>query len=111
MRWKVATATAAHALRTLTHEGLVHAVPRSGTVVSGARVAAPAARGGELSRERVTAAGLAIADDEGLAALSIRGVAARLGASAMSLYRHVRNKEELIALMTDAALGEERLPA
>ncbi|NVB82431.1 MAG: GntR family transcriptional regulator [Kofleriaceae bacterium] len=110
-RWKVATATAAHALRLLTNEGLVHAKPRSGTVVSGVRPRTSAPGHGELSRERVTAAALEIADAEGLAALSIRGLAARLDTSAMSLYRHVRNKHELITLMTDAALGEEALPA
>jgi len=111
LRWKVATATAAHALRALIDEGLVYAVPRSGTRVAGAPARAAAPRGGELSRERIAAAALAIADDEGLAALSIRGLAARLGVSAMSLYRYVRNKEDLIGLMTDAALGEARLPA
>jgi DNA-binding transcriptional regulator YhcF (GntR family) len=110
-RWKVATATAAHALQVLTNEGLVHAKPRSGTVVSGARPKTSAPGHGELSRERVTAAALEIADAEGLAALSIRTLAARLESSAMSLYRHVRNKHELITLMTDAALGEEPLPA
>ena len=110
-RWGVATATAAHALRVLTTEGLVHARPRSGTVVSGVRPRTNAPAHGELSRERVIAAALEIADAEGLAALSIRGLAARLETSAMSLYRHVRNKHELIALMADAALGEESLPA
>jgi AcrR family transcriptional regulator len=109
-RFKVATATAAHALRTLNDEGLVYTVPRSGTRVAGAS-ARNAPSMGELSRARVTASALAIADEEGIAALSIRGLAARLGVSAMSLYRHVRNKEELIALMTDAALGEEPLPS
>lgn len=110
-RWKVATATAAHALRVLTDEGLLHAKPRSGTVVSGARPKATDSGAGELSRDRVTAVAIQIADEEGLQALSIRGLAARLDSSAMSLYRHVRSKHELITLMTDAALGEEQLPA
>jgi AcrR family transcriptional regulator len=110
-RWKVATATAAHALRALIDEGLVYAVPRSGTRVAGASARNTAPSNGELSRARVIAGALAIADEEGIAALSIRGLAARLGVSAMSLYRHVRNKEELITLMTDAALGEEPLPS
>jgi AcrR family transcriptional regulator len=109
-RWKVATATAAHALRVLIDEGLVHAKPRSGTVVSGAYPQTSASASGDLSRERVTAAALEIADAEGLPALSIRGLAARLDTSAMSLYRYVRSKDELIILMTEAALGEERLP-
>jgi AcrR family transcriptional regulator len=101
-KWKVANATAAHALQALTEEGLVKAVPRSGTVVVG-----PEPRTGELSRERILGAALQIADEEGLAAVSIRGVAAKLGAPVMSLYRHVRGKEQLIALMADVALGEE----
>lgn len=104
-RWKVADATAAHALQSLVHERLLHAVPRSGTFVAGP-IPRPST---ELSRGRVTAAAIAIADQEGLAALSTRGLAAKLGAPVMSLYRHVRNKEELIILMTDAALGEETL--
>ena len=103
--WKVANATAAHALGVLAREGLVEARPRSGTVVSGARPA----DGRALSRDRVIAAALAIADEEGLAALSIRGLAAKLKSPTMSLYRHVRSKTELVALMTDAALGEEAL--
>ncbi len=105
-KWKVANATAAHALRALTAEGLVKAVPRSGTVVVG-----PEPRAGELSRERILGAALRIADQEGLAAVSIRGVAAKLGTPVMSLYRHVGGKEQLIALMADAALGEESAPA
>ena len=104
-KWKVANATAAHALRSLIEEGLVKAVPRSGTVVVG-----PEPRAGELSRDRILDAALRIADEEGLAAVSIRGVAAKLGAPVMSLYRHVRGKEQLIALMADAALGEEPPP-
>lgn len=55
-------------------------------------------------------AGIEIADSEGLLALSIRGVASRLGAPPMSLYRHVRSKEDLVGLMAEQALGEERLP-
>lgn len=108
-RWKVANATAAHALSSLVQEGLVEARPRSGTVVAGPVEAG--GTGGELSRERVIAAALEIADAEGLAALSIRGLAAKLKTPAMSLYRHVHGKEQLIALMTDATLGEEKIPA
>jgi DNA-binding transcriptional regulator YhcF (GntR family) len=103
--WKVATATAAHALRSLVHEGVLVAQPRSGTVVAGRRTDATTA----LSRARVLASAIAMADDEGLSALSIRGLAARLHVPVMSLYRHVRSKDELIALMADAALGEQTL--
>jgi DNA-binding GntR family transcriptional regulator len=78
-RWKVATATAARALRLLREQGAVTALPRSGTVVLGRPP------GADLSRDRIVSAALRIADDEGLAALSIRGVASKLGASPMSL--------------------------
>lgn len=40
----------------------------------------------------------------------MRGVAGRLGVSTMSLYRHVRDKDDLVGLMTDAVIGEFPLP-
>jgi len=100
--WKVATATAAHALQSLVQEGVLIAQPRSGTVVAGRRSDATTA----LSRPRVIAAAIAMADDEGLSALSIRGLASRLRVPVMSLYRHVRSKDEILALMADSALAE-----
>lgn len=98
MKWKVAPVTAAHALKTLAHEGLIEARPRSGNVVTGSAK--------ELSRARIVGAAIRIADEQGLSALSIRAVAAAVNAPAMSLYRHVGNKEQLLALMTDEVLGE-----
>ncbi len=113
--WGVATATAAKALATLAREGLVRAEPRSGTVVARPRPAAtrPArgTRQPELTRERVVRAAIAIADAEGLDALSMRGVAARLGVAPMSPYRHVAGKDELVLLMADTAFGERGYPA
>jgi AcrR family transcriptional regulator len=100
--WKVATATAAHALQSLVRDGVLIAQPRSGTIVAGRPTDATSA----LSRARVIAAAIAMADDEGLSALSIRGLAARLRVPVMSLYRHVRSKDELLAHMADAALAE-----
>lgn len=108
-RFHVANATAAHALQLLIQEGLLSAIPRSGTIVAGLGSAKDPEH--ELTRDRVVAAAIEIADEEGLPALSIRGLAAKLDVSAMSLYRHVENKDALIALMTEAALGEETLPA
>ncbi|HEY0450880.1 TetR/AcrR family transcriptional regulator [Actinophytocola sp.] len=58
-----------------------------------------------LSLERVVAAGVAVAADEGIGAVSMSRVAKELGTSAMSLYRYVAAKDELLALMVDAALG------
>lgn len=48
---------------------------------------------------------LAIADAEGLDALSMRRVGSELGVAAMSLYNHVANKDELLALMVDHVFG------
>jgi AcrR family transcriptional regulator len=58
-----------------------------------------------LTLERIVDAGVKIAASEGLAAVSMSRVAADLGASTMSLYRYVAAKDELLALMVDAALG------
>jgi DNA-binding transcriptional regulator YhcF (GntR family) len=104
----VAMATAAKALAQLSQEGLVRAEPRSGTVVADRD-----RRGGSpgLTRERLVRTAIAIADTEGLGALSMRGVAARLGVAAMAPYRYVRGKDELVLLMADAAFGERGYPA
>lgn len=59
-----------------------------------------------LSLERVVAAGVAVAAGEGIGAVSMSRVARELGTSAMSLYRYVAAKDELLALMVDAALGD-----
>jgi AcrR family transcriptional regulator len=58
-----------------------------------------------LSLERIVDAAVKVAADEGLAAVSMSRVAAELGASTMSLYRYVAAKDELLALMVDAATG------
>ena len=62
------------------------------------------------SRAEITAAALAIADGEGLDAVSMRRVAADLGTGAASLYRYVETREELLDLMTDAVGGDYQLP-
>ncbi len=53
---------------------------------------------------------MAIADREGFAAVTMRRVAAEIGASPMSLYHYIRGKDELLALMDDALLAESLLP-
>jgi AcrR family transcriptional regulator len=58
----------------------------------------------------IVAAAISIADEEGIDALSMRHVAARLACGVMSLYRHVKDREELIALALDAVFGEEPFP-
>lgn len=64
-----------------------------------------------LSVERIVAAAIAIADREGLAALSMRRVADEVGVTAMSLYTYVPGKAELIDVMLDTVLGELPLDA
>ncbi len=70
----------------------------------------PGARKPRFSREQIAAAALAIADTEGFEAVSIRRVAAELGAGTMSLYRYISAKSDLVALMDDAIMGESLIP-
>ncbi|MEU8660526.1 TetR/AcrR family transcriptional regulator [Actinoplanes philippinensis] len=67
-------------------------------------------RPAERSRAEVTAAAIALADREGLAAVSMRRVAAELGTGAASLYRYVDSRDDLLDLMTDEVAGGYRLP-
>ncbi|HEX6836039.1 MAG TPA: TetR/AcrR family transcriptional regulator C-terminal domain-containing protein [Polyangia bacterium] len=59
-----------------------------------------------LSRERVCAEALALVDEEGLEALSMRRLGARIGCEAMSLYRHVKDKADLLDALHAAVLGD-----
>jgi len=52
-----------------------------------------------LSRDRIVDEALAMARDEGVAAVTLRPLAARLGVGASALYRHVASRDELLALM------------
>ncbi|GAB2670689.1 TetR/AcrR family transcriptional regulator [Kribbella swartbergensis] len=64
-----------------------------------------------LTLEDITRAAIELADAEGLGAVSMARVAERLGNSTMALYRHVKSKDELLVLMSDAALERpEPLP-
>jgi AcrR family transcriptional regulator len=58
-----------------------------------------------LSLVRIVEAAMRIAAREGIAGVSMSRVATELGTSAMSLYRYVAAKDELLALMVDAAYG------
>ncbi|MGL5853017.1 MAG: TetR family transcriptional regulator, partial [Phycicoccus sp.] len=64
-----------------------------------------------LSRDRVVTAALTLADDRGLAAASMRAIAGRLGVEAMSLYHHVRGRNDLLDGMVDAVFAEIHRPA
>jgi AcrR family transcriptional regulator len=63
------------------------------------------------SRDELAAAAVAIADTGGLAAVSMRRVAAAVGGSAMSLYSYVADRDTLIELMIDQVGGEVALTA
>lgn len=56
--------------------------------------------------DTIVAAGVAVADEQGMAALSMRAVGARLGRTAMALYTYVPSKSELVDLMHDQVLAE-----
>ncbi|GAA1976514.1 TetR/AcrR family transcriptional regulator [Kitasatospora viridis] len=63
------------------------------------------------SRASIAAAAVALADAEGLDAVTMRRIAAELGAGTMSLYTYVPKKEQLLDLMLDAITAELELPA
>ena len=63
-----------------------------------------------VSREQVLDAALAVADEGGLSAITMASVGARLGVEAMSLYRHIGNKEEMLDGLVDRVFAEIELP-
>ena len=64
----------------------------------------------QLTRQKIAATALAIADKEGFEAVSMRRVAQELRVGTMSLYYYVKTKDDLIAVMDDALMGEALLP-
>lgn len=63
-----------------------------------------------LTRSRVVAGAIAFADEHGVAALSMRKLAAELGFEVMSLYNHIANKDDLLDGMLDAVVADIALP-
>jgi AcrR family transcriptional regulator len=63
-----------------------------------------------LSLDRIVAEAISLADEEGLANLSMQHLAERLSCAKMALYRYVPGKSELVALMVDTALGDPPEP-
>ncbi|WP_448608940.1 TetR/AcrR family transcriptional regulator C-terminal domain-containing protein [Geodermatophilus sp. URMC 60] len=63
-----------------------------------------------LNRDRVLRAAVALADEDGIDALSMRSLAQRIGVVPMALYKHVANKEELLDGMVDVVVGDIDLP-
>ncbi|GIF76091.1 TetR/AcrR family transcriptional regulator [Asanoa siamensis] len=80
----------AHIRRLWRHRGSTLPTPRRG----------PAQ---QLDLDEILAVGIALADADGLAAVSTRAIATRLGRTAMALYPYVGTKEHLLALMQDQA--------
>jgi AcrR family transcriptional regulator len=73
-----------------------------------AREPAPGRR--PLNREAVLDAAIALADAEGIGALTMRRLAGELGVEAMTLYYHVANKDEILSGIVDRVIGEFELP-
>ena len=70
----------------------------------------PGERRPAFTREQIAAVAMRIADAEGTDAVTMRRVATELGAGTMTLYHYVANKQELLALMDDAMMGELLVP-
>ncbi|MEM9605138.1 MAG: helix-turn-helix domain-containing protein [Pseudomonadota bacterium] len=64
----------------------------------------------KLSRDVIVEAAIALVETEGLDALSMRRVAAHLDRAPMSLYRHVRNRDDLLTAMLDTAASRIETP-
>ena len=63
-----------------------------------------------LSRDRILRTALAMVDKNGLEALSMRKLASELGVDAMSLYNHVKNKEDIVSGMLEIVASEIEFP-
>lgn len=63
-----------------------------------------------LSRQAVLEAAVSVADENGVAAVSMRRIAEKLGVEAMSLYHHVQNKEDVLDALVDLVFAEIELP-
>ncbi|MER7364904.1 TetR/AcrR family transcriptional regulator [Nonomuraea wenchangensis] len=61
-------------------------------------------RPAQISRPAVVTAAMAVADEHGLAGLTMPAVAARLGVTTMALYRHVASKDDLLDALVEALL-------
>lgn len=70
----------------------------------------PGGRRPKLTREDLAITSVRLADEAGLEALSMRRLASELNVGTMSLYHYVRTKDELLALVTDAVMGEVVVP-
>lgn len=67
-------------------------------------------RARELTRHEVIDAAAALVADRGYAGLTMRALAQHCGVPTMTLYRHMRTKEELVGALADRVLGQLQLP-
>ncbi|WP_414635359.1 GntR family transcriptional regulator [Actinotalea caeni] len=108
----VAMATASRAVAMLRDEGLVVTRPGSGTTVRPLPTRPATARPSRgNARAEVVERAVAIADREGLHAVTMRRLAGELGMAPMSLYRHVAGREDLERLMLRAIFVASPLPS
>lgn len=63
-----------------------------------------------LTRDRVVAAAVRLADREGLAALTIRALAGECGVKPMAIYHHIANKDAILDAIVDAVYAEIHPP-
>ncbi|GAA4623231.1 TetR/AcrR family transcriptional regulator C-terminal domain-containing protein [Actinoallomurus vinaceus] len=63
-----------------------------------------------LTHDQIARAGVEIADEQGLDAVSMRRLAERLGVATMALYRYVASKDDVLELMIDAVAAEIEIP-
>ncbi len=63
-----------------------------------------------LTRDRIIRAALRIMDEEGLEAVTMRRIGRELGVEAMSLYNHVKDKEDILDGITEMVMGEFEFP-
>lgn len=71
---------------------------------------APKRRRTTLNRDRVLDAGIALADAEGIGAVTMRRLGRELGVEGMALYNHIDNKHDLLDGMLDCVAAEIELP-
>ena len=74
------------------------------------RVSGTTARRPPLTRERVLQVAVELADRGGIEALSMRKLGQELGVDAMALYRHVRNKDDLLDGLVEVIVGQVEHP-
>jgi len=71
---------------------------------------ATGSRAGELTRQDVIDAAAGLVAERGYAGLTMRALAQRCGVPTMTLYRHVRTKEDILGALADRALADLVLP-